>query len=94
MDDLTQLLANADMVAVLSDFGKKAVGQDPVMHFYETFLAAYDPKLREKRGVYYTPEPIISYIVRSVDQILRYRFSCTEGPGRPYRHYVQELGKG
>ena len=79
VDDLTQLLANADMVAVLSDFGKKAVGQDPVMHFYETFLAAYDPKLREKRGVYYTPEPIISYIVRSVDQILRYRFSCTEG---------------
>ena len=49
------------------------------MHFYETFLAAYDPALREQRGVYYTPEPVVSYIVRSVDHILRERFDCPEG---------------
>ena len=79
VDDLTQLLRNADMAAVLQDFGKRAGRQDPVMHFYETFLAAYDPKLRQRRGVYYTPEPVISYIVRSVDQLLRYRFGCPEG---------------
>ena len=79
VDDLTQLLGNADMVAVLADFGKRSVRQDPIMHFYETFLAAYDPALRERRGVYYTPEPVISYIVRSVDILLREKFGCQEG---------------
>ena len=47
--------------------------------FYETFLAQYDPKLRELRGVYYTPEPVVSYIVRSVDILLREQFDCPEG---------------
>ena len=79
VDDLAQLLANADMEAVLADFGKRTVRQDPIMHFYETFLAAYDPALRERRGVYYTPEPVVSYIVRSVDHILRQSFDCPEG---------------
>ena len=79
VDDIAQLLDNADMEAVLSGFGQRSVGQDPVMHFYETFLAEYDPKLREQRGVYYTPEPVVSYIVRSVDHILRERFDCPEG---------------
>ena len=79
VDDLAQLLGNADMEAVLADFGKRAVRQDPILHFYETFLAAYDPALRERRGVYYTPEPVVSYIVRSVDHILRQHFYCWEG---------------
>ena len=79
VDDLSQLLANSDMEAVLSDFGKRDAREDPIMHFYETFLAAYDPQLRERRGVYYTPEPVISYIVRSVDYLLRERFGCAEG---------------
>ena len=79
VDDLAQLLGNADMEAVLSDFGKRTARQDPVLHFYETFLAAYDPTLRERRGVYYTPEPVVSYIVRSVDHILRQRFNCPDG---------------
>ena len=79
VDDLTELLRNADMDAVLADFGKRTVGQDPIMHFYETFLAAYDPDLRQSRGVYYTPEPVVGYIVRSVDHLLREKFGCTEG---------------
>ena len=79
VDDLAQLLDNADMEAVLSGFGQRSVRQDPVMHFYETFLAEYDSTLREQRGVYYTPEPVVSYIVRSVDHILRERFDCPEG---------------
>ncbi|MXY45877.1 MAG: N-6 DNA methylase [Chloroflexi bacterium] len=79
VDDLSQLLANSDMEAVLSDFGRRGARQDPIMHFYETFLAAYDPQLRERRGVYYTPEPVISYIVRSVDYLLRERFGCPDG---------------
>ena len=79
VDDLTQLLGSADMEAILSDFGKRAARQDPIMHFYETFLAAYDPSLRDQRGVYYTPEPVVSYIVRSVDWLLRQRFNCPAG---------------
>ena len=79
VDDLTQLLADTDITAVLADFGKRTARQDPVVHFYETFLAAYDPKLRETRGVYYTPEPVVSYIVRSVDYLLKNRFGCANG---------------
>lgn len=59
----------------MADFGKATQQQDPVVHFYETFLQAYDPRLRETRGVYYTPEPVVSYLVRSVDALLRARFN-------------------
>ena len=79
VDDLVAILADADMSAILHDFGKRTRQEDPVVHFYETFLSTYDPKLRESRGVYYTPEPVVSYIVRSVDQLLRAGFNCSEG---------------
>jgi hypothetical protein len=79
VDDLVQLLADTEIDEVLADFGKRTARQDPVVHFYETFLAAYDPKLRERRGVYYTPEPVVSYIVRSVDYLLKTRFGCANG---------------
>ncbi|MFB3923282.1 MAG: type ISP restriction/modification enzyme [Terriglobia bacterium] len=79
VDDLAQLLADTEIDAVLADFGKRTARQDPVVHFYETFLAAYDPKLRESRGVYYTPEPVVSYLVRSVDYLLKTRFCCPNG---------------
>ena len=79
VDQLAELLARADMAAILSDFGKRTRREDPVVHFYETFLAAYDPKMREARGVYYTPEPVVGYIVRSVDAILRRDFKLKEG---------------
>jgi hypothetical protein len=62
VDDLAELLARADIAAILTDFGRSIRREDPVVHFYETFLAAYDPKMRKARGVYYTPEPIVSYI--------------------------------
>ena len=79
VDDLAQLLGNADMEAVLADFGKRTSRQDPILHFYETFLTAYDPAMRARRGVYYTPEQVVSYIVRSVDHILRHSFNCPDG---------------
>lgn len=79
VDDCAELLARTDMSAVLQDFGKATMQQDPVVHFYETFLAAYDPAMREARGVYYTPEPVVSYIVRSVDQLLRQHFGKPDG---------------
>ncbi len=79
VNELTQVLGVTDMDAVLADFGKRTRREDPIVHFYETFLAQYDPKLRELRGVYYTPEPVVSYIVRSVDHLLRAHFDCPDG---------------
>lgn len=79
VDDVALLLRRARMADVLKDFGKRTRQQDPVVHFYETFLAAYDPAMREARGVYYTPEPVVSYIVRSVDHILREDFGLADG---------------
>jgi len=79
VDDLVEVLAHADMGAILRDFGKRTRKEDPIVHFYETFLAAYDPKMRKVRGVYYTPEPVISYIVRSVDHLLKTRFGLPDG---------------
>ncbi len=75
VDDMVALLNSADLEAVMSDFGRGSLEKDPVVHFYETFLAAYDPEKRKVRGVYYTPEPVVSYIVRAIDFLLRKRFS-------------------
>ena len=102
VDDLADLLAKADMGAVLADFGKATRQEDPVVHFYETFLAAYDPALRQSRGVYYTPEPVVSYIVRSVDAILKRDFALPAGLAdnskvtikRPTGKTVKSLIKG
>jgi hypothetical protein len=79
VDDLAELLDKADIKRILKDFGKRTRREDPVVHFYETFLSEYDPELREKRGVYYTPEPVVSYIVRSVDNILKTNFKLVDG---------------
>ena len=79
VDDVVELLKHADMAEILTDFGKGKGKEDPVVHFYETFLAAYDPKMREVRGVYYTPEPVVSYIVRSIDHLLKTRFNRPKG---------------
>jgi len=83
VDDLAQILAWADMSAVLQGFGKSTGKTDPVVHFYETFLKEYDPKTREMRGVYYTPLPVVSYIVRSIDHILRTSFDKPQGLADP-----------
>ena len=96
VDDLTQLLGNADVEAILSSFGTRGARQDPILHFYEPFLAAYDPSMRERRGVYYTPEPVVSYIVRSVDWLLSERFNCSGGladHSMTSYEYVDDEGK-
>jgi predicted helicase len=79
VDHLAEVLRRCDMRAILADFGGATRQEDPVVHFYETFLAAYDPTLRESRGVYYTPEPVVSFIVRSIDAILKRDFACPAG---------------
>ena len=79
VDDLAELMRCTDVESILQDFGKRTRQEDSIVHFYETFLAAYDPKLRKSRGVYYTPEPVVSYLVRSVDHILKTDFGLSDG---------------
>ncbi len=78
-DSLVEILRRADMDSILAHFGQRTQQTDPVVHFYETFLSAYNPSLRERRGVYYTPEPVVKYIVRAVDHILKTRFNRPRG---------------
>ncbi len=79
VDDMVELIKHADMTEILRDFGKCKGREDPVVHFYETFLAAYDPAMREVRGVFYTPEPVVSYIVNSLDWLIKTRLGRPKG---------------
>jgi hypothetical protein len=79
IDDISDILSTTDVYNLLDYYYHQHKGSDPVVHFYETFLSEYDPEKREKRGVYYTPEPVVSYIVRSVNKILKSHFSRREG---------------
>ena len=74
VNSLVEQFKKADMGKIHKKLSSHAIGQDPVIHFYEPFLAEYDPKEREARGVYYTPKPIVDYIVRSADELLKSNF--------------------
>jgi predicted helicase len=73
------ILRLAKMDAILSDFQKKGNREDIVIRFYEDFLKEYNPQMKEERGVYSTPQPVVSYIVRSVDHILKTDFGLADG---------------
>ncbi|MBT3208778.1 MAG: DNA methyltransferase, partial [Bacteroidetes bacterium] len=70
VDNLAEVFRATNVEQLLKNFGKSTQTNDPIIHFYETFLAEYDPKLRKARGVWYTPEPVVNFIVRAVDDIL------------------------
>ena len=77
--EVVELLDNANMEAVIRDFGDHNPREDPVIHFYEHFLAAYDKEQKVSRGVFYTPRPVVSYIVCSVNELLRTEFGLVDG---------------
>jgi predicted helicase len=77
VDALADLFNSVAVEDILKEFGK--ANQDPYIHFYETFLAEYDPALREGRGVYYTPLPVVQFIVQAVDDILKKEFGLAQG---------------
>lgn len=79
VDNLVEVFRATDVAVMLKDFGKTTQTQDPIIHFYETFLAEYNPKLRKQRGVWYTPEPVVQFIVRAVDDILKSEFDLADG---------------
>jgi len=79
VDALADVFRVTDVALLIKNLGDVTKQNDPMIHLYETFLAEYDPKLRKKRGVWYTPEPIVNFIVRAVDDILKSEFNLTEG---------------
>jgi len=79
VDEICNVLANVDVKGIFSEYYQSKKGEDPVFHFYETFLAEYDPEERERRGVFYTPKPVVSYIVRSIHTILKEKFGLEDG---------------
>jgi hypothetical protein len=79
VDDLVQLMRASDPHSLFRDFGKFTARNDPFVHFYEDFLAAYNPKKRKARGVWYTPEPVVDFIVRAVDDVLKTEFGLADG---------------
>ncbi|OBQ38744.1 MAG: DNA methyltransferase, partial [Anabaena sp. CRKS33] len=81
--DIFVILRATKMDAILSDFEMKMNREDIVIRFYEDFLAAYKPQMRERRGVYYTPEPVVSYMVRSVDILVQEKFNKPLGLADP-----------
>lgn len=79
VDALCEVFRAADLQAILKDFGTATGRHDPILHFYETFLAEYDPALRKSRGVWYTPEPVVNFIVRAIDDVLKDHFGLADG---------------
>jgi predicted helicase len=79
VDALADIFRATNVQELLKDFGKSTQQHDPIIHFYETFLSEYDPALRKSRGVWYTPEPVVNFIVRAVDDILKSEFNLPQG---------------
>lgn len=81
IQEVVELLNNptTHIEAILRDFGNKTRQEDPVIHFYEFFLTAYDKKKKVERGVFYTPQPVVSFIVRGVHELLQTEFGLEDG---------------
>ncbi|WP_164864834.1 type ISP restriction/modification enzyme [Helicobacter pylori] len=71
LKEILSLINHVDMDSIIKDLNDD---KDPYLHFYETFLSAYDPKLREKKGVYYTPDPVVKFIINALDSLLKTHF--------------------
>lgn len=79
VDDLVEIFRAVDLNKLLKNYGRTTQMSDPFLHFYETFLESYDKVNKEKRGVYYTPQPVVKFIVKAVDDILKTEFNLLHG---------------
>ncbi|MDO8503137.1 MAG: type ISP restriction/modification enzyme [bacterium] len=79
VDDIATILAHSDIEKIKEELKRKTGKSDPLIHFYETFLGAYDPAKRKSLGVYYTPLPVVSYITKSINQLLKDKFKIKDG---------------
>ena len=90
VNDLADIFRATDVAELLKNFGKATQTLDPFIHFYEDFLAEYDPALRKQRGVWYTPEPVVKFIVRAVDDILKTEFGLPMGIASTEKTTIKE----
>lgn len=79
VEGLVELFLACNVEELLKNYGKQTKMENPIIHFYEDFLSEYDPKLRKARGVWYTPAPVVNFIVRAVDDILKTEFNLPQG---------------
>ena len=79
VDDLVTVFQATDLQNIMASYSRDKLHHDPMIHFYEDFLSEYNPKLRKSKGVWYTPQPVVGFIVRAVDEILQKDFGLPEG---------------
>ena len=79
VDDLVTVFQATDLKKIMATYVRDKQHHDPMIHFYEDFLAEYNPKLRKSKGVWYTPQPVVGFIVKAVDEILQREFGLSEG---------------
>ncbi len=79
VENLSDIFLACNVEEILKNYGKSTKMEDPIIHFYETFLSEYNPKLRKSRGVWYTPQPVVNFIVRAVDDVLKTEFDLPQG---------------
>ncbi|MDR2686051.1 MAG: N-6 DNA methylase [Rickettsiales bacterium] len=79
VDNLADAFAHTNITDIMKNFGRATQTTDPILHFYETFLTKFDPKTRRAMGVFYTPQPVVDYIIRAVDSILKTDFGLPDG---------------
>ncbi len=79
IDDLVNLYRAADVTGIMATYGRGTGREDPFLHFYEDFLQAYNPSERKNSGVYYTPKPVVDFIIRGVDWVLKNKFNLDGG---------------
>lgn len=101
VDDLVEAFRVTDMEKIMGNYGKDTQQTDPMMHFYEDFLRNYDPSAKKSCGVYYTPQPVVDFIVRAVDHILKTDMLLnsiggvpTTNAQEPHGHLRQDLHTG
>ncbi|WP_219993660.1 N-6 DNA methylase [Aliarcobacter cryaerophilus] len=79
IDSLAEIFLATDIKKLLDGFSQKSGMNDPIIHFYETFLSEYNPALRKSRGVWYTPQSVVNFIVRACDEVLKDEFDLSDG---------------
>ncbi len=79
VDSLAEIFRYTNVANIMKNYGESTKQTDPVIHFYETFLGEFDPALRKARGVWYTPDPVVNFIVRAVDEVLKNDFNLPTG---------------
>lgn len=83
LDELVEIFKSCDLHKILEDFNRSDWRDDPIIHFYEDFLSIYDSRLRKERGVWYTPQPVVHYIIGAVDTLLQTHFGLAKGLADP-----------